>query len=182
MLTFVLIKAVVDYSKPHAGYAKPFLGIGSPIVIALLMIILGLVWMVIQRITMPEFFKVNKPEVVDPAVVAHAPAGGADMSSGVVVGYDGSDCAKAALGAAVEVARAYGDKLTVAFGYELSPVGGELHDYHAALNDLGRARVDGGARAGRRSRRRRRRRSRRSWSRSPRPKRSSTSPMSATPA
>jgi amino acid transporter len=76
VLMFVLIKAVVDYSKPHAGYAKPFLGIGSPIVIALLMIILGLVWMVIQRITMPEFFKVNKPEVVDPAVLAHAPAGG----------------------------------------------------------------------------------------------------------
>jgi nucleotide-binding universal stress UspA family protein len=64
------------------------------------------------------------------------------MSSGVVVGYDGSDCAKTALSAAVEVARAYGDKLTVAFGYELSPVGGELHDYHAALNDMGRARVE----------------------------------------
>jgi nucleotide-binding universal stress UspA family protein len=64
------------------------------------------------------------------------------MSSGVVVGYDGSECAKAALSAAVEVARAYGDKVTVAFGYELSPVGGELHDYHAALNDLARARVE----------------------------------------
>ncbi len=64
------------------------------------------------------------------------------MSSGVVVGYDGSECAKAALSAAVEVARAYGDKLTVAFGYELSPVGSELHDYHAALNDLARTRVE----------------------------------------
>jgi nucleotide-binding universal stress UspA family protein len=64
------------------------------------------------------------------------------MSSGVIVGYDGSDCAKTALTAAVEVARAYGDKLTVVFGYELSPVGSELHDYHAALNDLGRARLE----------------------------------------
>ncbi len=78
VLMFVLIKAVVDYSKPHAGYAKPFLGIGSPIVIALLMIIVGLIWMVIQRVTMPEFFKVNKPQVVDPAVVAQAPAGRAE--------------------------------------------------------------------------------------------------------
>ncbi|MGA2926539.1 MAG: APC family permease [Solirubrobacteraceae bacterium] len=74
LLMFVLVKAVVDYSKPHAGYAKPFLGIGSPIVIALVMIILGLVFMLIQRLTMPEYFK-RKLEVVDPAILAHAPAG-----------------------------------------------------------------------------------------------------------
>jgi amino acid transporter len=74
VLTFVLVKAVVDYSKPHAGYAKPFLGIGSPIAIALLTIILGVVAMAIQRITNPEFFK-RKPEVVDPRTVAAAPAG-----------------------------------------------------------------------------------------------------------
>jgi hypothetical protein len=76
ILTWVLIKAVIDYSKAHAGYAKPFLGIGSPIAIALVMIILGVVLMIIQRVTMPEFFK-RKPEVVDASVLAHAPAGGA---------------------------------------------------------------------------------------------------------
>jgi amino acid transporter len=75
ILTYILVKAVIDYSKPHAGYAKPFLGIGSPIAIAILMIILGLVGMLIQRLWMPEYFKVNKPEVVDPAIVAGAPAG-----------------------------------------------------------------------------------------------------------
>jgi amino acid transporter len=74
VLMFVLVKAVVDYSKPHAGYAKPFLGIGSPIVIALVMIIVGLIWMIIQRITMPEFFRVNKPEIADPAVLAEPAA------------------------------------------------------------------------------------------------------------
>jgi nucleotide-binding universal stress UspA family protein len=63
------------------------------------------------------------------------------MSSGVVVGYDGSDSAKAALRAAIEVGRAYGEKVVVAFGYELSPVGGELHDYHAALKELAGKRV-----------------------------------------
>jgi nucleotide-binding universal stress UspA family protein len=63
------------------------------------------------------------------------------MSTGVVVGYDGSECARAALRAALEIGRAYGEKVTVAFAYELSPVGGELHDYHAALEELGRARV-----------------------------------------
>ena len=58
------------------------------------------------------------------------------MSRGIIVGYDGSDCAKAALHAAIEVGRAYSEPVTIAFGYELSPVGGELHDYHAALKEL----------------------------------------------
>jgi amino acid transporter len=74
VLTFVLIKAIVVYSEPHAGFARPFLGIGSPIVIALLMIIVGLVLMIVQRITMPEYFR-RKPEVVDPSVLAASPAG-----------------------------------------------------------------------------------------------------------
>jgi nucleotide-binding universal stress UspA family protein len=64
------------------------------------------------------------------------------MSSGVIVGYDGSDCAKAALRTALEVGRAYGEPVTIAFGYELSPVGGELHDYHAALKDLATSRLN----------------------------------------
>jgi amino acid transporter len=76
VMTWILVKAVIDYSKPHSGYAKPFLGIGSPVAIALVMIILGLLGMIIQRITMPEFFK-RKLEVVDPAVLASAPARGA---------------------------------------------------------------------------------------------------------
>ncbi len=74
VLTFILVKAVVDYSKPHSGYSSPFLGIGAPVAIALLMIILGLIGMIIQRITMPDFFKYNKPMVVSPEVAAGAPA------------------------------------------------------------------------------------------------------------
>jgi amino acid transporter len=74
ILTWVLVKAVIDYSKPHSGYAKPFLGIGSPIAIALATIILGLIGMLYQRIVAPEFFR-RKPEVVNPAVLASAPAG-----------------------------------------------------------------------------------------------------------
>jgi nucleotide-binding universal stress UspA family protein len=63
------------------------------------------------------------------------------MSRGVIVGYDGSDCAKAALRTAIEVGRAYDEPVIIAFGYELSPVGGELHDYHAALQELASNRV-----------------------------------------
>jgi nucleotide-binding universal stress UspA family protein len=58
------------------------------------------------------------------------------MSSGVIVGYDGSDYAKEALRVAIEVGHAYGEKVVIAFGYELNPVAGELHDYHAALKEL----------------------------------------------
>jgi nucleotide-binding universal stress UspA family protein len=64
------------------------------------------------------------------------------MSAGVIVGYDGSDCAKAALRAGVEVAKAYGDKLTVAFGYELNPIAGEMRDYQLALRDLATKRLE----------------------------------------
>jgi len=58
------------------------------------------------------------------------------VSSGIVVGYDGSECAKAALRVAMEVGKVYGEKVIVAFGYGVSPVGGELHDYEQALREL----------------------------------------------
>jgi amino acid transporter len=74
LMTAILVKAVHDYAHQHAGYAAPLLGIGSPIAIALITIVIGIIWMVIQRLWMPEFFR-RKPEVVDPAIVAGAPAG-----------------------------------------------------------------------------------------------------------
>ena len=64
------------------------------------------------------------------------------MSRGVIVGYDGSACAKEALRTAVEVARAYGDPLTVVFGYEVNPMGGEVKDYADAVKDLATRRLD----------------------------------------
>jgi nucleotide-binding universal stress UspA family protein len=63
------------------------------------------------------------------------------MSSGVIVGYDGSDCAKAALRTAVEVGKAYGEKVTIAFGYEVNPVAGEVKDYAEALRELAHKRL-----------------------------------------
>jgi nucleotide-binding universal stress UspA family protein len=67
------------------------------------------------------------------------------MSAGVVVGYDGSDCAKVALGAATEIAKQYGEKLIIAFGYELNKVTGEIGDYHHALQELATTRLKEGA-------------------------------------
>lgn len=51
------------------------------------------------------------------------------MARSLVVGYDGSDCAKAALEAAIQFAGTTGDGIVVAFGYE--PGGyGEEHSAH----------------------------------------------------
>jgi len=45
------------------------------------------------------------------------------MASTIVLGYDGSPCANAALTAAVESAKAYGDGIVVAFGAGVYPIG-----------------------------------------------------------
>jgi nucleotide-binding universal stress UspA family protein len=63
------------------------------------------------------------------------------MSSGVVVGYDGSDCAKAALSTATEVAAAYGDKLIAVFAYEVNPLGGNVSEYVRALREVATGRL-----------------------------------------
>jgi nucleotide-binding universal stress UspA family protein len=58
------------------------------------------------------------------------------MSSGVIVGYDGSEWSKAALRVGLELGKAYNEKVVIAFGYELNPVAGEIRDYQAALREL----------------------------------------------
>jgi amino acid transporter len=56
-LTWIIVKAFIQYSAADGGYAKPIFGIGSPIAIALLTIVLGIIGMLIQRFTMPAFFR-----------------------------------------------------------------------------------------------------------------------------
>ena len=55
----------------------------------------------------------------------------------MIVGYDGSDGAKAALQAAADLSKRLGVGLTVVFGFEANPVGGEALDYWAALREHG---------------------------------------------
>jgi nucleotide-binding universal stress UspA family protein len=66
------------------------------------------------------------------------------MSSGILVGYDGSDCAKRALEVGLDVAKVYGEKLVIAFGYEVNHVAGEVADYAAALREFGESRLGEG--------------------------------------
>ena len=56
-----------------------------------------------------------------------------------VLGYDGTDGARAALNAAGALAAELGDTLVVVFAYEISRLGGEVHDYVEALRERGRS-------------------------------------------
>ncbi len=58
------------------------------------------------------------------------------MASTIVLGYDGSDCAKAALAAAVDGAKAYGDRIVVAFGAGVYPIG-EDADHLKLVHEMG---------------------------------------------
>jgi nucleotide-binding universal stress UspA family protein len=64
------------------------------------------------------------------------------VSSGVIVGYDGSDCAKAALATATEVAAAYGEKLIATFGYDVNPLGGNVPEWARALREVATERLE----------------------------------------
>jgi nucleotide-binding universal stress UspA family protein len=53
----------------------------------------------------------------------------------VIVGYDGSDGARAALDTALETSSAFGDRVVIAFGYHVQKLGGEVQDYAKALKE-----------------------------------------------
>ena len=59
------------------------------------------------------------------------------MTGDIVLGYDGSDGSKAALRVAVTVAKAFDAPLTIVFGYEPNPMGGETADYKNQLEKIG---------------------------------------------
>lgn len=60
------------------------------------------------------------------------------MSGEVILGYDGSEGAKAALQEAVAFAKAFGAPLVLAFGYEPPPIGGEVADLRKAVERRGK--------------------------------------------
>ena len=63
------------------------------------------------------------------------------MAGDIILGYDGSDGSTAALRTAVSVAKAFDATLVVAFGYEVSPVGGEVADYARLVRGIGEQKV-----------------------------------------
>jgi nucleotide-binding universal stress UspA family protein len=61
------------------------------------------------------------------------------MAGDIVLGYDGTDGAKAALDEAARLATELGAPLVVAFATRISPLGGEVKDLHDAVVERGRA-------------------------------------------
>jgi nucleotide-binding universal stress UspA family protein len=61
------------------------------------------------------------------------------MSHEILVGFDGRDGARTALGEATRLAKDLGAPLVVVFAYHVSPLGGEVQDLHDALIERGRA-------------------------------------------
>jgi nucleotide-binding universal stress UspA family protein len=58
--------------------------------------------------------------------------------SEIVVGYDGSDCGRAALDEACALAKALGDRVVVVFGYAPGGYGGgEIPSHREAVEELG---------------------------------------------
>ena len=61
------------------------------------------------------------------------------MAGDIILGYDGSAGSKAALAVAVSVAHAYDATLSIVFGFEPNPMGGETADYKEKLEKIGEA-------------------------------------------
>jgi nucleotide-binding universal stress UspA family protein len=59
------------------------------------------------------------------------------MAAPIVVGFDGSDCSRAALARALELGKGTGAPVVAAFGYAPSRLGGEVSDFAAALREAG---------------------------------------------
>lgn len=60
------------------------------------------------------------------------------MTGPIVLGYDGSESANAALAQIIELAPALGSKVVVVFGYHVTPLGGQGgEDVRRALEDVG---------------------------------------------
>ena len=59
------------------------------------------------------------------------------MSGPILLGYDGTEGARAAVHELARIAPLLGAEVVVAFGYEASPLGGEVSDLATALHQRG---------------------------------------------
>lgn len=66
------------------------------------------------------------------------------MAEALVVGYDGSECATAALEEAIRLAGATGDRIVIAFGYEPGGYGEERGAHREEVRKFGEQVTSGG--------------------------------------
>ena len=103
--------------------------------------------MLIWKVRNKDFFTRDREvaESVDCARTAAHPRrdpGDRLMAGDIILGYDGSEGSTAALRVAVTVAKAFDAPLTIVFGYEPNPMGGETADYKNQLEKIGKGHLD----------------------------------------
>jgi amino acid transporter len=74
ILLALFIKSCFDLGKTDSGSTVIF-GIGGPLVIGLGALVIGIPFMLLAQWKIPGGFFKRKPEVADPSLVAHSPAG-----------------------------------------------------------------------------------------------------------
>ncbi len=135
MLTYILYKAVRDYSAKDGGYAKPLIGIGSPIAIALITVVLR------DRAALGAARA--RARVLEAQAGGRRPGrargGGALMPGALVVGYDGTEGARAAFEEAIRLAKDLGSPVVAVFGFLPPRWGGETKDLDEAVEERARA-------------------------------------------
>ena len=142
-LPLLFVKSCFDLGKKDAGDTVIF-GVGGPLVIGLGALLLGIPLMLWANLKYPDFFKRKRR-----GRGSRRATGMEQLMADIVVGYDGSAGAQAALALALDAARALEDRVVVAFGFRDPLVGGENADLIAALQELGRSRLaEAAARAG----------------------------------
>jgi nucleotide-binding universal stress UspA family protein len=62
----------------------------------------------------------------------------------IIVGYDGSDGARAALDVGLDLGSTLGDRVVIAFGYHVQKLGGEVVDYAKAVQERAQEAVEHG--------------------------------------
>ncbi|HYM52627.1 MAG TPA: APC family permease [Candidatus Dormibacteraeota bacterium] len=81
ILTWALVQSAIDLADPvNSESGDSWFGFGPPLVIAVVMMSIGVVLMILQRLREPEFFR-RKAEVVDPRVAIHGAVADASEST-----------------------------------------------------------------------------------------------------
>ena len=107
--------------------------------------VLGVVLMFVQWRKVPELLQAQArgragrlPRGRSAGAGRPAPRPEGRLMAQIVVGYDGSDCADAALDEALEFAGGLGDRIVVVFGYAPPGIwGGEIAEHEEAIEELG---------------------------------------------
>ena len=68
MLTFIFIKAYIDYKPADANYGGDFFGVGVAVAIGVGLLLVGVVLLVIANLVYPDFFK-RKAETAEPGIL-----------------------------------------------------------------------------------------------------------------